>query len=57
MDEKGFLIGIVRKSMRVLTEVGEKAAFLQQSGNRKNITVIEAVGIFNQNTADGYSQG
>ena len=34
--------------MRVLIEADEKAAFLRQPGNRENITVIEAVGIFNQ---------
>jgi hypothetical protein len=49
MDEKGFLIGVIKKSMRVLIEAGEKAAFLRQPGNRENITVIETVGIFNQN--------
>ena len=49
MDEKGFLIGIIKKSMRVLIEPKEKAAFLRQPGNRENITVIEAIGIFNQN--------
>ena len=49
MDEKGFLTGTVKKSRRVSVEAGEKAAFLRQPGNRENITVIEAVGIFNQN--------
>ena len=49
MDEKGFLIGVIKKSMRVLIEAGEEAAFLWQLGNRENITVIEAVNIFNQN--------
>ena len=48
-DEKGFLTSTVKKSMRVLVEAGEKAAFLQQPGNRENTTVIKAVGIFNQN--------
>ena len=48
MDEKEFLIGVVKKPMRVLIEADEKAAFLRQPGNRENITVIEAVGIFNQ---------
>ena len=48
MDEKGFLIGVIKKSMRVLIEAGEKAAFRRQPGNRENITVIETVGIFNQ---------
>lgn len=47
MDEKGFLIGI--KSMSVLIEAEEKAAFLRQPGNRENITIIETIGIFNQN--------
>ena len=49
MDEKGFLIGVIKKSMRVLIAADEKAAFLRQPGNRENITVIETVGIFNQN--------
>ena len=49
MDEKGFLIGVIKKSMRVLIESGEKTAFLRQPGNHENITVIETVGIFNQN--------
>ena len=48
MDEKGFLIGVVKKSMRVLIEAGEKAAFVWHPENRENITAIEAVGIFNQ---------
>ena len=48
MDEKGFLIGVIKKSMCVLIEASEKAAFLRQPGDRENITVIETVGIFNQ---------
>ena len=49
MDEKGFLIGVIKKSMRVLIVVDEKAAFLRQPGDRENITMIETVDIFNQN--------
>ena len=49
MDEKGFLIGIIKKSMRVLIGAKENAAFLRQPGNRENIAVIETIGIFNQN--------
>ena len=49
MDEKGFLIGVIKKSMRVLIVADENAAFLRQPGNRENITMIETVGIFNQN--------
>ena len=45
---KNDIITIVKKSMCVLIEADEKAAFLRQPGNRENITVIEAVGIFNQ---------
>ena len=35
--------------MRVLIEADIKATFLRQPGDRENITVIETVGIFNQN--------
>ena len=48
MDEREFLISVIKKSMRVLIAADEKAAFLRQLGNHEN-TVIEAVGIFNQN--------
>ena len=34
-DEKGFLIGIIKKSMHVLIEASEKAAFLRQPGDRE----------------------
>ena len=46
--EKGFLIGVVKKSVHVLIGAGEKAASLQQPGNRENITAIETVSISNQ---------
>ena len=45
MDEKEFLIGVMKKSMRVLITADEKAAFLRQPRNHENITVIETVGI------------
>ena len=45
-DERGFLIGIIKKSIRVLIEASEKATFLRQPGDRENIA--ETVGIFNQ---------
>jgi hypothetical protein len=44
MDEKGFLIGLIRKSMKVIISASEKNAFLRQPGNRQTITVIEAIG-------------
>jgi hypothetical protein len=44
MDEKGFLIGLIRKSMKVIISSGERNAFLRQPGNRQTITVIEAIG-------------
>jgi hypothetical protein len=44
MDEKGFLIGLIRKSMKVIISSREKNAFLRQPGNRQTITVIEAIG-------------
>ena len=40
MDEKEFLIGIIKKSMRVLIAAREKAAFLRQPRNRENITAL-----------------
>ena len=45
MDEKEFLIGVIKKSMHVLIAADEKAAFLRQPGNHENITVIETIGI------------
>ena len=45
MDEKEFLISVIKKSMHVLIAADKKAAFLWQPGNHKNITVIETVGI------------
>ena len=40
MDEKEFLIGIIKKSMRVLIAAREKAAFLRQPRNCGNITAL-----------------
>jgi len=48
MDEKGFLIGLIQRSLRVIVKSDEKAAFLRQPGSRETVTVIEAVGIFAQ---------
>jgi len=48
MDEKGFLIGLIQRSLRVIEKSDEKAAFLRQPGSRETVTVIEAVGIFAQ---------
>ena len=42
------MIGIIKKSIRVLIEASEKAAFHRQPGDHENITVIETVGVFNQ---------
>jgi len=44
MDEKGFLIGLIRKSMKVIISSSEKNAFLRQPGNRQTVTVVEAIG-------------
>jgi hypothetical protein len=44
IDEKGFLIGLIRKSMKVIISSEERNAFLRQPGNRQTITVIEAIG-------------
>jgi len=48
MDQKGFLLGLIQRSVRVVVKASEKTAFLQQSGQREMITVIEAVGAFGQ---------
>jgi len=48
MDEKGFLIGLIQCSLRVIVKSDEKAAFLRQPGLRETVTVIETVGIFAQ---------
>ena len=45
MDDKGFLIGLIQRSRRVIVPATEKTA-LRQPGNRETITVIEAVGVF-----------
>ena len=44
MNEKGFLIGLIRKSMKVIISSSEKNAFLRQPGNRQTVTVVEAIG-------------
>lgn len=44
MDEKGFLIGLIRKSMKVIISSSEKNSFLRQPGNRQTVTVVEAIG-------------
>jgi len=46
MDEKGFLLGFVRGSVRVLAKASEKTA-----GQQETITVFEAVGAFEQEIA------
>jgi hypothetical protein len=43
MDEKGFLIGQIRKSMKFIINSSEKNAFLCQPGSRQTVTVIEAI--------------
>jgi len=48
MDEKGFLLGLLQHSMRVIVKAPEKAAFLRQPGQRGTISVIEAVSAFGQ---------
>ena len=45
MDKKEFLIGVIKKPMRVLIAANKKAAFLRQPGNHEKITVIETIGI------------
>ena len=44
MDEKGFLIGLFQKSIKVIISASERNAFLRQPGNCQTITVIEAIG-------------
>jgi len=46
MDKKGFQIGLIECSLKVIVKSDEKAAFLQQPCSRETVTVIEAVGIF-----------
>ena len=46
IDEKGFLLGLIQRSVRVIVKSLEKTAFLRQPGQRETITVIEAVGTF-----------
>ena len=48
MDEKGFLLGLIQRSVRVIVKASEQTAFLRQPGQRETITVIEAVGAFGQ---------
>jgi len=49
MDEKGFLLGLIQRSVRVVVNSSDKTAFLRQPGQRETITVIETVGVFGQN--------
>jgi len=46
MDEKGFFLGFVQRSVRVLVKAPEKTAFPRQSGQQEMMTALGAVGAF-----------
>jgi len=48
MDEKGSLLGLIQRLVRVVVSSSDKTAFLRQLGQRETITVIETVGVFGQ---------
>jgi len=48
MDEKGFLLGLIQRSVRVLVKATEKTAFLRQPGQRETITVMVSLELFMQ---------
>jgi len=48
MDEKGFLLGLIQRFMRVVVSSSDETAFLLQPGQRETITVIEMVGLSGQ---------
>jgi predicted transcriptional regulator YheO len=48
MDEKGFLIGLIQMSMKVIISASEKNCFHRQPGNHQTITIIEAIGMGGQ---------
>ena len=48
MDEKGFLLGLIQRSVRVVVNSSDKKVFLWQPGQWETFTVIETVGVFSQ---------
>jgi len=48
MDEKGFFLGFVQRSVGVLVKASEKTAFPWQPGQQETVTAFGAVGALEQ---------